>query len=146
MPEPLKPKMQIMSCTQMLSLQSFCQDPRPGLDRFSPVASLGKKGVAKRPTKPSQRLGCLSYYLVFHDRNTFLMSSCSVRGKYNINANDVRYFIDSENCSKGVFSSSWIVTIERPLVTSESQVHHPTFQANEEVRFFSDTVLVDKGN
>ena len=52
-----------------LELVSY-QDPRPELDRFSPIASLDKKNVVKRSTKSSQRLDCLSYYLMFYDRNT----------------------------------------------------------------------------
>ena len=54
----------------LISIYIICQDPRPGLDRFFPLASLDKKSVVKRLTKSSQKLDCLSYYLMFHDRNT----------------------------------------------------------------------------
>ena len=50
----------------------YCQNSRPKLDRFSPIASLDKKSIIKRSTKSSQRLDCLSYYLIFYNHNTIL--------------------------------------------------------------------------
>ena len=57
---------------QELQIALKCQNLRSELDRFFSIANLDKKNIVKRLTKSSQRIDCLSYYLMFHDRNTTL--------------------------------------------------------------------------